>query len=88
MKIVIIKDEHRPSGKVWKPGTNALVNISYGNKLVASGKALEVPEPKGDVWLLQGKPSNYLMELRKFYEFPVTLKELEKHPKFKKTQSK
>ena len=88
MKVVIIKDEHRPSGKVWKPGINAYVSISYGNELVSSGKALEVPEYKGSIWLLQGKPSNYLMELRKFYEFPVTLKEMEKHPKFKKTQSK
>jgi len=85
MKIIVLKEITKDSGKKWIPGcNNPEVRDSYGRELIKKKLAAQVPleryiNGKGDVWHFDNQPIPLKnKEYRALYQDHVTLEEYQK----------
>lgn len=82
MKVIALKKFKIFSGKEVKVGVNLEVSNDYGQELVESGKAGEIPQMVSGDWYVGGEPSNEMIDLRQA-KGSVTI---EKYKKYQKTK--
>ena len=90
MRVILLKTEQRPSGKVLKAGSNMDVTLNYGASLLYAKRiAAEIPQWIDGRFYLQGELSDKMKELQRppigGAQKDVTLEE---YKKWKEKQSK